>query len=93
MSDADLGFSIPVILGSVWRDRVGIRAARLMVEALRGRGHRPVLVDPIDENLPLLDRMYKEHPKGQAPAGRCRTWLAALYRGADGFADCQRRVQ
>jgi NAD(P)H-dependent FMN reductase len=83
MSEAEPSLSIPVILGSVRRDRVGIRAARLMVEALRARGHRPLLVDPIEENLPLLDRMYKEHPKGQAPAGLER--LAALYRGADGF--------
>jgi NAD(P)H-dependent FMN reductase len=33
--------------------------------------------------LPLLDRMYKEHPKGSAPAELER--LAALYRAADGF--------
>jgi NAD(P)H-dependent FMN reductase len=74
---------IPVILGSVRRDRVGIRAARLMIDALTGRGHQPVLVDPLVEQLPLLDRMYKEYPKGQAPAGLER--LAGLYRGADGF--------
>ena len=33
--------------------------------------------------LPLLDRMYKEHPKGQAPENLER--LAGLYRRADGF--------
>src|SRR5580658_4173659 len=77
------GLSIPVILGSVRRDRVGIRAARLIVDALAARGHRPVLVDPVEEQLPLLDRMYKEHPKGAAPANLER--LAELYRSADGF--------
>jgi NAD(P)H-dependent FMN reductase len=81
MSDANLSF--PVLLGSVRRDRVGIRAAWLLVEALTARGHRPELVDPLTEQLPLLDRMYKEHPRGQAPANLER--LAALYRGADGF--------
>lgn len=75
--------SIPVILGSVRRDRVGIRAARLVIAALTARGHRPELVDPVVEQLPLLDRMYKEYPKGQAPAGLKR--LAELYRRADGF--------
>jgi NAD(P)H-dependent FMN reductase len=75
--------SIPVILGSVRRDRVGIRAARLIVDSLAARGHRPELVDPVVEQLPLLDRMYKEYPKGQAPAGLKR--LAELYRRADGF--------
>jgi NAD(P)H-dependent FMN reductase len=75
--------SIPVILGSVRRDRVGIRAARLLIDAVAAHGHRPVLVDPLVEQLPLLDRMYKEHPKGQAPPNLER--LAELYRGADGF--------
>ena len=83
MNEPATALSIPVILGSVRRDRVGIRAARLFVNALAARGHRPILVDPIEEQLPLLDRMYKEHPKGQAPANLER--LAELYRGADGF--------
>ncbi len=83
MSEPAVGLSIPVILGSVRRDRVGIRAARLIVNSLTARGHQPVLVDPVVEQLPLLDRMYKEYPKGQAPAGLER--LAELYRRADGF--------
>jgi len=62
---------------------MGIRAARLITDALIARGHRPTLVDPMEERLPLLDRMYKEHPRGMAPLGLER--LAQLYRGADGF--------
>ena len=83
MTDGDISLSVPVILGSVRRDRVGIRAARLLMDALAARGHKPALVDPLLEQLPLLDRMYKEHPKGQAPANLER--LAELYRSADGF--------
>ena len=75
--------TIPVLLGSVRRDRQGIRAARFIVDALARRGHEPVLVDPLELQLPLLDRMYKEHPKGEAPAALER--LAALYRRADAF--------
>jgi NAD(P)H-dependent FMN reductase len=75
--------TIPVLLGSVRRDRQGIRAARLVVKALQDRGHEPVLVDPLELQLPLLDRMYKEYPKGEAPA--VLENLAALYRRADGF--------
>lgn len=82
--DEPVALIIPVIVGSVRRDRVGIRAARLVINALTARGHRPVLVDPLVEQLPLLDRMYKEHPKGAAPAALER--LAELYRNADGFA-------
>jgi NAD(P)H-dependent FMN reductase len=78
-----MALKIPVLLGSVRRDRIGIRAARFIIAELAGRGHEPVLVDPMELDLPLLDRMYKEHPKGQAPANLER--LAALYRAADGF--------
>jgi NAD(P)H-dependent FMN reductase len=79
----ETGLCFPVLLGSVRRDRAGIRAARLLVDQLAKRGHQPQLVDPLVEDLPLLDRMYKEHPRGQAPANLER--LAELYRKADGF--------
>jgi len=75
--------TIPVILGSVRRDRMGIRAARLVMDGLSARGHEPVLVDALELQLPLLDRMYKEFAPGEAPEALER--LAALYRRADGF--------
>ena len=72
-----------VILGTVRRDRMGIRAAHWMMRALKARGHAPTLVDPLEVQLPLLDRMYKEYPKGEAPAVLEK--LAGLYRATDGF--------
>jgi NAD(P)H-dependent FMN reductase len=75
--------TIAVLLGSVRVDRQGIKAARLLVSALENRGHEAVLVDPMEIRLPLLDRMYKEYPKGGAPAELEQ--LASLYRRADGF--------
>ena len=75
--------TIPVLLGSVRRERQGIRAARFMMALLAKRGHAPVLVDPLEKPLPMLDRMYKEFPKGAAPP--VMEELAALYRRADGF--------
>jgi NAD(P)H-dependent FMN reductase len=74
---------LPVLLGSMRRDRMGIRAARLVMRTLEERGHDASLVDAMELQLPLLDRMYKEHPKGQAPENLEK--LAALYRAADGF--------
>lgn len=73
----------PVILGSVRRDRQGIKAARYIIGKLAARGHEPVLVDPCEKELPLLDRMYKEYPKGEAPP--VLEELADLFRRADGF--------
>lgn len=72
-----------VLLGSVRSDRVGIRAARFVERLLRARGHTVTVVDPAILQLPLLDRMYKEYPKGSAPEPLER--LATLYRAADAF--------
>jgi NAD(P)H-dependent FMN reductase len=74
---------IPVLLGSMRRDRMGIRAARLLMRTLGERGHDATLVDAMELNLPLLDGMYKEYPKGEAPDNLEK--LASLYRAADGF--------
>lgn len=74
---------VPVILGSVRSERQGIKAAHFIIAKLRERGHEPVLVDPMELDLPLLDKMYKEYPRGEAPEKLER--LADLYRRADGF--------
>ena len=72
-----------VLVGSVRSDRQGIRAARFVERSLAARGHEVTLVDPCVLNLPLLDRMYKEYPAGQAPhpwsgSQRCIVPLTAL---------------
>ena len=74
---------MPVILGSVRSDRQGIRAARFIRASLEGRGIEAPLVDPTELNLPLLDRMYKEYAKGEAPPAL--ETLATLLRRADAF--------
>jgi len=75
--------NIVLIYGSVRSDRQGIRAARFAERSLTARGHAVSFVDALEVKLPLLDRMYKEYPKGEAPA-ELET-LAALYRAADAF--------
>ena len=75
--------SFAVLLGSVRRDRMGSRAATMIVRELERRGHEVHLVDPLELQLPLLDRMYKEHAAGEAPEPLER--VAALYRSVDGF--------
>ncbi len=78
-----MSLSIPVIVGSVRRDRIGIRVARYAVAALAERGHDAPLVDPAVTPLPLLDRMYKEYPSGKAPDEMER--LAGILRAADAY--------
>jgi NAD(P)H-dependent FMN reductase len=74
---------ILVLYGSYRRDRQGIRLANYLVSAFKARGASPELVDAKAINLPMLDRMYKEYPKGQAPAELEQ--LAEKIRTADAF--------
>jgi len=46
---------------------MGIRLAEYVVDQLRRRGDDAELIDAKAINLPILDRMYQEYPKGQAP--------------------------
>ena len=71
------------LYGSYRSDRMGIRLAQFVVEGLRARGDDVELIDAKAIGLPMLDRMYKEHPKGGAPAALEK--LAEQIRTADGF--------
>ena len=74
---------ILVLYGSYRSDRVGIRLADFIVEGFRARGDDVELIDAKAIDLPILDRMYKEYPKGGAPAALEK--LAGQIREADGF--------
>ena len=74
---------ILVFYGSYRSDRMGIRLAQYVVERLRRRDADVELIDAKAINLPMLDRMYKEYPKGEAPEPLER--LAREIRDADGF--------
>jgi NAD(P)H-dependent FMN reductase len=72
-----------VFYGSYRSDRMGIRLASYVVAGLRARGAEVELVDAKEVGLPMLDRMYKEYPKGAAPA--VLEDLAQRIRAADAF--------
>ena len=74
---------ILVLYGSYRSDRMGIRLAQFVVEGLRKRSDEVELIDARAVGLPMLDRMYKEHRKGEAPAALEK--LAGQIRDADGF--------
>jgi NAD(P)H-dependent FMN reductase len=78
-----MGNRILVFYGSYRSDRLGIRLADFIVEGFRARGDDVELIDAKAVSLPMLDRMYKEYPRGQAPAALEK--LAGQIRGADGF--------
>jgi NAD(P)H-dependent FMN reductase len=74
---------ILVFYGSYRSDRMGIRLAQFVVDGLRGRGDDVELIDAKAVGLPMLDRMYKEYPRGDAP--EVLESLARKIRAADAF--------
>ena len=78
-----MGNPILVFYGSYRSDRMGIRLAQFVIERLRRRGNEAELIDARAINLPILDRMYKEYPKGEAP--EALEQLARKIGEADGF--------
>ena len=73
--------NIVVIYGSVRKSRLGIRAAKFVVNKLRARKHKVALIDPLVYKLPLLNKTYKEYPRGKAPVAMKK--LASIYKEAD----------
>lgn len=74
---------IAIVLGSVRSERVGIRVARYLMGRSAEQGFEPTLVDPVEYDLPLLDRMYKDYAPGEAPEPLER--LAQVIKAADGY--------
>jgi NAD(P)H-dependent FMN reductase len=74
---------ILVFYGSYRSDRMGVRLADFIVAQFSARGALAELIDAKAVGLPMLDRMYKEHPPGSAPAAL--EALAEKIRTADAF--------
>src|SRR5438067_2152448 len=78
-----MGDRILVLYGSYRSDRMGIRLADYIVAGFSARGYEVELIDAKEVGLPMLDRMYKEYPKGSAPP--VLEALAQKIRAADAF--------
>lgn len=83
LHNSSMPLKIAVIYGSVRRHRKGIRAARFITNKCRERGFDTTLVDPMEYDLPLLDKMFKEYEDGKAPEPIAK--LADIMREADAY--------
>ena len=72
---------IAVIVGSVRAERHGIKVANWIVKKLQEKQHEVSLVDPLELELPLLDKMYKEMT---SPPQKLQN-LQAIIKNADGY--------
>jgi NAD(P)H-dependent FMN reductase len=74
---------ILVFYGSYRSDRMGIRLTDYVVAGLQARSADVELIDAKAIGLPILDRMYKEYPRGSAP--ETLETLASKIKAADAF--------
>jgi len=72
---------IALIVGSVRNDRQGIKVARWLEQKLKDRNHVVFFIDPVELDLPLLDRMYKEMTNPISKLKELRTMI----KDADGY--------
>ena len=72
---------IAVIVGSMRSERHGIKVAKWVVSKLEEKGHDVSLVDPMELNLPILDKMYKEM---ESPPEKLQK-LQKILKDADGY--------
>lgn len=72
---------IALFVGSVRRDRHGIKVSRWMEKKLLERGHTVFIIDPLELELPFLDRMYKEM---DSPTQKI-TNLQKMIKESDGY--------
>lgn len=75
--------NIALILSSMRSKSQGYRPAKFIFDKCVKRGINITLVDPKEYNLPILDLMYKEYPKGNAPENLEK--LHSIFAAADGF--------
>ena len=76
-------FTVSLIYGSVRENRMGIRAAHFLKTQIEDRGIDVQLIDPVEYPLPLLDKMYKEYKREDAPENM--RLLSDLFVASDGF--------
>lgn len=74
---------VPVIYGSVRSERLGIRIARMIAQLIEKRGHKAQIVDPVDYELPMLDKRIFEFPEDEIPDPLVQ--LSTIFKRADAF--------
>ncbi|RCW38330.1 NADPH-dependent FMN reductase [Marinilabilia salmonicolor] len=75
--------TISIIYGSVRDDRQGIKAAKYLENKLKERDVNVRFIDPLEYQLPFLNKMYKEFTGGSAP--QHMETIANHFRESDAF--------
>ena len=73
--------NIAIILGSVRQDRHAEKVSNWITKKIRDRNHETMVIDPMQLDLPILDRMYKEMKNPEAKFQK----LHDMVISADGY--------
>ena len=73
--------NIAIILGSVRQDRNGGKVGKWVAKKIEEQGHSTMLVDPMELDLPVMDRMYKEMKNPEPKFKK----LQEMISSADGY--------
>ncbi|XP_022778385.1 uncharacterized protein LOC111319935 [Stylophora pistillata] len=75
--------NLTVVYGSVRQERQGDRVARLIERSLIQKGHKVRFIDPVECDLPLLNKRYVDYEDQDRPEILER--LAKMFQESDGF--------
>lgn len=78
-----MNFNISILYGSVREERQGIKGAKYLEKTLKKRNIEVKFIDPMEYQLPLLNKMYKEFNHGEAPV--LMQELSSILSESDGF--------
>lgn len=78
-----MNLTISLIYGSVRTERQGIKAAKYLERKFKENNIQVHFIEPLEYNLPFLDKMYKEYEPGTAPENMEK--LAQMFKDSDGF--------
>ena len=56
-----------LVYGSTRKKRLGIRFVKYLAKQISKNKHTPIIIDPLENNLPLLDKRFADFNKSKAP--------------------------
>ena len=58
---------LALIYGSTRKKRLGIRFVKFLQSQILKNGHNPYIIDPLESELPLLDKRFDDYPSKSVP--------------------------
>ena len=60
-------YNFALLYGSTRKNRLGIRFIKYIEKQIKLKGHKPFIIDPLKQKLPMLDKRFVDYKKLKAP--------------------------